>query len=625
MGAAEPLPPAISMNAFPSSLVRHLDHVTPESQSCTTRAPFQDSWISTERRSFCSLSSPPEIPLVVPAQAGSANTTIVFVHSDFFRPHSEVSQLTLLVFSKMLGGRDGRGGSEGEGSPEHSPLEGGKPRDTAGAILEHRSLLPRCATCAISADSRGAALAQPHSAAVATDLNPSSPFAHRYFFRFGLVFRADLPWSSRLVPHRPAVREAAGSNPGQDMGCQFKLGYKLVCKTPPPKPSSIKPGETTHLWDFRFAPLLHSVTAPYSPHFTIMGSQDLDIKIRPNLWRCFTLNHCATMRCWRRQRAYAALAGTQVRFTQFLRHPLRSRSNVSSASVTLPSFPSADRRVPAALHDVELRSCADEMLFILPAYEIVIAKFSFEPFKTSVSNGFYSFNMFYCAIRLSDCIHNLFALPLTFIVEWNGNIWAASNVGVVRADEDEVRWGWEQRRNAKAGETGDPRENPPTSGIVRHDSHLRKSAVERGGDFKNPPGEGFWVFPGICRFPSFKWGIVPRERCPSGLFSGSPGGNGMESAMAFVRDPSQHLPGVISGNHGRPKSGWLDRGLSPCPPECESSELPVRHFARPTSKTTNFRRNEGAEETGDPRENPLTNIIFRHDSHLRKTGDTAGD
>ncbi|KAJ8875472.1 hypothetical protein PR048_023367 [Dryococelus australis] len=33
----------------------------------------------------------------------------------------------------------------------------------------------------------------------------------------------------------------------------------------------------------------------------------------------------------------------------------------------------------------------------------------------------------------------------------------------------------ERRRNEGAGKTGDPRENPPTSGIVRHDSHLRKS------------------------------------------------------------------------------------------------------------------------------------------------------
>ncbi|KAJ8873787.1 hypothetical protein PR048_024622 [Dryococelus australis] len=33
----------------------------------------------------------------------------------------------------------------------------------------------------------------------------------------------------------------------------------------------------------------------------------------------------------------------------------------------------------------------------------------------------------------------------------------------------------EQRRNERAGETGDPRENLLTNGIVRHDSHMRKS------------------------------------------------------------------------------------------------------------------------------------------------------
>ncbi|KAJ8887704.1 hypothetical protein PR048_013922 [Dryococelus australis] len=32
----------------------------------------------------------------------------------------------------------------------------------------------------------------------------------------------------------------------------------------------------------------------------------------------------------------------------------------------------------------------------------------------------------------------------------------------------------EQRQNERAGETGDPRENPPASGIAQHDSHMRK-------------------------------------------------------------------------------------------------------------------------------------------------------
>ncbi|KAJ8866343.1 hypothetical protein PR048_032186 [Dryococelus australis] len=40
----------------------------------------------------------------------------------------------------------------------------------------------------------------------------------------------------------------------------------------------------------------------------------------------------------------------------------------------------------------------------------------------------------------------------------------------------------EQRLNARAGETGDPRENPLTSGIVRHDSHMPKSGSNPGGN-----------------------------------------------------------------------------------------------------------------------------------------------
>ncbi|KAJ8870190.1 hypothetical protein PR048_029206 [Dryococelus australis] len=38
--------------------------------------------------------------------------------------------------------------------------------------------------------------------------------------------------------------------------------------------------------------------------------------------------------------------------------------------------------------------------------------------------------------------------------------------------------GMAQRRNERTGETEYPRENPPTSGIVGHDSHMRKSGIE---------------------------------------------------------------------------------------------------------------------------------------------------
>ncbi|KAJ8869988.1 hypothetical protein PR048_028999 [Dryococelus australis] len=39
-----------------------------------------------------------------------------------------------------------------------------------------------------------------------------------------------------------------------------------------------------------------------------------------------------------------------------------------------------------------------------------------------------------------------------------------------------VKRGMEQRRNERGGETGDFRENPPTSGIIRHDSHIRRES-----------------------------------------------------------------------------------------------------------------------------------------------------
>ncbi|KAJ8875402.1 hypothetical protein PR048_023297 [Dryococelus australis] len=47
----------------------------------------------------------------------------------------------------------------------------------------------------------------------------------------------------------------------------------------------------------------------------------------------------------------------------------------------------------------------------------------------------------------------------------------------------------EKPRNERAGETGDPRENPPTNAIIRHDSHVRKSGVIRPGI---GPGSPWW-------------------------------------------------------------------------------------------------------------------------------------
>ncbi|KAJ8874880.1 hypothetical protein PR048_022770 [Dryococelus australis] len=47
----------------------------------------------------------------------------------------------------------------------------------------------------------------------------------------------------------------------------------------------------------------------------------------------------------------------------------------------------------------------------------------------------------------------------------------------------------EQRPNERTGGTGDPRENPPTSGIVQHDSHMKKSGSDPSGI---EPGLPWW-------------------------------------------------------------------------------------------------------------------------------------
>ncbi|KAJ8867389.1 hypothetical protein PR048_031190 [Dryococelus australis] len=55
----------------------------------------------------------------------------------------------------------------------------------------------------------------------------------------------------------------------------------------------------------------------------------------------------------------------------------------------------------------------------------------------------------------------------------------------------------------QAGETGDPRGNPPTNGIVRHDSHKRKSGVTRPGI---EPGSSWWEASRLTAQPRVTWG-----------------------------------------------------------------------------------------------------------------------
>ncbi|KAJ8878866.1 hypothetical protein PR048_019455 [Dryococelus australis] len=91
----------------------------------------------------------------------------------------------------------------------------------------------------------------------------------------------------------------------------------------------------------------------------------------------------------------------------------------------------------------------------------------------------------------------------------------------------------EHRRNERAGETGDPRENPPTNGIARHDSHMRKSGVTGPGikprspcweasrlTTVRPPPRRTGLNPPPGHRGSPRVGIVPDDAVGRRVFSG---------------------------------------------------------------------------------------------------------
>ncbi|KAJ8881589.1 hypothetical protein PR048_018074 [Dryococelus australis] len=68
------------------------------------------------------------------------------------------------------------------------------------------------------------------------------------------------------------------------------------------------------------------------------------------------------------------------------------------------------------------------------------------------------------------------ALLHPIVVKRFGRLLTARSLEPMREGEVNVEW----RRNERVGETGDPRDDPPTNGIVRNDSHLRKSGDPAG-------------------------------------------------------------------------------------------------------------------------------------------------
>ncbi|KAJ8873360.1 hypothetical protein PR048_026994 [Dryococelus australis] len=152
----------------------------------------------------------------------------------------------------------------------------------------------------------------------------------------------------------------------------------------------------------------------------------------------------------------------------------------------------------------------------------------------------------------------------------------------------------QQRRNARTGETGDPRENPPTSCIAWQDSRMRES----GGAI--PLG----IEPGPSSWEGSSLSDSPREQ--------------ELASRAATERAGSHSQAWPSPSHSRHGSG-------PPRPAGMTIARRLRGTFQLSPDPTRARENAGIERTEkarDPRENAPANGIVRHDSHVRKSGVT---
>ncbi|KAJ8891883.1 hypothetical protein PR048_004438 [Dryococelus australis] len=112
--------------------------------------------------------------------------------------------------------------------------------------------------------------------------------------------------------------------------------------------------------------------------------------------------------------------------------------------------------------------------------------------------------------------------------EWSGEIWTALNIEVLTADERAKDVSMERCRNARAMETGEPRESPPANSIVRHDSQMRKCKSDPAGNMAerlacSPPTKANRVLSPAGSHPNLRvresWRTMPLV---GGISRGSP-------------------------------------------------------------------------------------------------------
>ncbi|KAJ8877705.1 hypothetical protein PR048_022160 [Dryococelus australis] len=212
-----------------------------------------------------------------------------------------------------------------------------------------------------------------------------------------------------------------------------------------------------------------------------------------------------------------------------------------------------------------------------------------------------------------------------WITRVSEEIWMALNIEVLGAD-GVIVVRMEQHRNEMAGGTGDPREDPPTNGIVRHDSHMRRLGVTRPGI---EPGSPWWGASRLTAQPPWPLGeyrLFKVKRTELDSRRGRP--------LAFRTRGSCWIMPLVGGfSRGSPITPALAFRLCSIPRFIliVSQRLDVKSrpnfITHPNASPSDFKvpglvPGEYGAAPGDSREIPPTSGIVRHNSHLRKSGVT---
>ncbi|KAJ8871834.1 hypothetical protein PR048_028174 [Dryococelus australis] len=373
----------------------------------------------------------------------------------------------------------------------------------------------------------------------------------------GMQGRGRPPRKTGIVRHVTDMRKSPGANPPGIEPVRWEASslYNTPLWPPSAKCDMLpRPQRTTVKFGFSrdlpFPPPLCSSAAPFSLHSTLIGSQDLVVKIRRNL---STQYHALSQRSYifqaRERRPQdketpdKAILGKQKLNSNEPKESAEKKAMRFKIELMLTDFTRAAycrrRRFAGSAHlalkrSVNLRVQGSQRLYrsnrsitkasripgstergegddqnipvtITPHTQSTQGQKWYESRQTYRAQQArrHTFVNLHALLRFwlweprlrteGDRFHTLLAMvnsdPLVLRLS-SRNLRAMWGLGLTHHQLDfSAASAMEQRWNERESETGDPRENPPTNGIVRHDSHMRKSGVTRPGI---EPGSPWW-------------------------------------------------------------------------------------------------------------------------------------